>query len=384
MGVTALSLFIIRNEIKEVKRLLNPRYPFVWFIIFFLVHIVGLINTENIDFAVADIGMKVSLIGVPLFLILTKIRIRTEDLIRGYLAALLIALAYCYAFAIYRSFSAPEDNHWAYFTESYFSAFMHRSYFATYLALGSLMAVYKFFEAKKGRIYYFLIGFVMMVSTILTFSKAGILIIVVLMIPLVFYLIAKHYGKLSAFVAIGLMITSLTLAFSLSDKLSGRFKYMISGFENHQATSNTSVESSAARMIMWSTSMQVFSENLSIGVGTGDVRDALDRRNTELGNLGVVEHSLNSHNQYLNTGVQLGLMGLIPLILMMLTALGVAIRDHNMILVLMVLTFSMTMLFESFLETQAGLIPVTLFILLFSLQALKSKQQDALKESKNM
>jgi O-antigen ligase len=110
-------------------------------------------------------------------------------------------------------------------------------------------------------------------------------------------------------------------------------------------------------------------------VGTGDVRDALDQRNEELGNLGVVEHSLNSHNQYLNTGVQLGLVGLLPMFFAFLTSFAIAIRKRNLILFITTSTFVLTMLFESFLETQAGLIPVTLFLLLLSLKVLEKDKE---------
>jgi len=376
MGVTALSLFFIRNDISDIKRLLSPRYPFVWFIIFFLVHVVGLINTENMDFAVADIGMKASLIGIPIFLILTKLRLRMETMVLGYLGALLFALLICYAYAVFRSFDAPEDNHWAYFTESYFSFLMHRSYFATYLALGTLIAVYKFFVSTKGRAYYLLIGIILLISTVLTFSKAGILILVVLMIPMAYYLIARYYSRTYGLIAVGVFAGVFAITVVSSSTLTTRFKFMVSGLVNNQTTSNTTIESSASRMIMWSTSMQLFSENALVGVGTGDVRDELDKRNAELGNTGVVEHSLNSHNQYLNTSVQLGLLGLIPLLLAMITALVVAIRKRHLILFMTVSAFMLTMLFESFLETQAGLIPVTLFTLVLTLRLLDSPEKN--------
>ena len=222
----------------------------------------------------------------------------------------------------------------------------------------------------------------MFAGMIQTYSKAGILIFAVLMIPLVYYLIAKKFSKLYGLLAVGVFALVLVVSIGSNSRLSDRFEHMVSGFVNHQKSGNTSIESSASRMIMWSTSIQLFSENVLIGVGTGDVRDELDKRNAKLGNLGVVEHSLNSHNQYLNTSVQLGLMGLIPLILSMLTALIVAIRKRNLILVLMVKAFVITMLFESFLETQAGLIPVCLFTLLPTLILLKQDSEPK-KESPN-
>lgn len=370
MIIAGLSLILVRNDWSEIKRLLNPKYPFIWFIIFFLVHIVGLINTENVEFGTADIGMKASLIAIPVFLVCTKLTLKLYHIVSAILIALFIACLINYSYAIFRSIYNAEDNQWAYFTESYFSYNMHRSYFATYLAIGTLISVYRLFDQAKNRPLYILLSIVFAISTFLTFSKAGILILFVLMIPLSFYLIKKYYGRLYAFIGIGSLVILMGVGVASSQTLSNRFSTMVSGLVNNQTEKNTSQESSAARMIMWSTSMELLSENTLVGVGTGDVRDELDKRNLQLGNLGVVEHSLNSHNQYLNTGVQLGLMGMIPLIMSMLTALILSIKKRNLIFFLMVVCFILTMLFESFLETQAGLIPVTLFTLLYALKLL--------------
>jgi O-antigen ligase len=140
---------------------------------------------------------------------------------------------------------------------------------------------------------------------------------------------------------------------------------MIEGATKVRTVNNPTIESSASRAIMWSTAMGLFSENVVIGVGTGDVSNALDERNLELGNTGVAEKSLNAHNQYLNTAVQLGLAGLIPLLLIFITSFVRAVKTKLIEGILLTLILFLTLMFESFLETQAGIIPVTLLLLLF-------------------
>lgn len=375
MIIAGLSLILVRNSLKNVKTLLNPKYPFIWFIIFFLVHLVGMLNTTNTSFGSADIGMKASLIAIPVFLICTRIKLKLYHIVTTILIALFIACAINYSYAIFRSIYNAEDNQWAYFTESYFSFNMHRSYFATYLALGTLISVYRVFVTRNNKLFYAIASVVFFVSTFLTFSKAGILILFILMIPLSFNLIQKFLGRTKALLGMGLIVGTMVIGVLTIPTLNSRFKTMINGVRTHQVSANESQESNAARMIMWSTSLDLIAEYPLVGVGTGDVRDALDRRNVELGNLGVVEHSLNSHNQYLNTGVQLGLMGMIPLLLSMLTAFALSIKKRNIIFSLMMMSFMMTMLFESFLETQAGLIPVTLLTLLFSLKSIDLEEK---------
>jgi O-antigen ligase len=367
MIIAGLSLFLIRTDLTSFKEKWSIRHPYIWFILFFLSHVAGLWNTTNMDFAIADIGMKASLILIPLFFMATRLNLNRNHIINGYLIALLLATLICFGYAIFRSIYNAEDNQWAYFTESYFSYMMHRSYFATYLALGTLMAVYMLFKSENRKWLYFVMIALFAVSTVLTASKAGVLILALLMIPLGFYLMVKRFNVFWGSFSLVVMFIFGFIALQASSNLSERFEKMITGLTETKTENNTAVESNSSRIIMWSTSSQLFKENLMTGVGTGDVKDELNKRNTELGNLGVVEKNLNAHNQYLNTGVQLGLLGLIPLLMVLITSLGKAMRTRDIILSLVIFTFATTMLFESFLETQAGVIPVTYILLLFVL-----------------
>lgn len=141
---------------------------------------------------------------------------------------------------------------------------------------------------------------------------------------------------------------------------------MFQGATSVQTINNPTVESSASRAIMWSTSVKLIKENPILGVGTGDVSDELDKKNLELGNTGVAKSSFNSHNQYLNTGVQLGCIGMISLLMVFIMSFRQAYRAGKFELFILSILLFATLLFESFLETQAGIIPVTLLLLLFS------------------
>ena len=370
MIVTSLSIFVKHNNWQGIKKLISLRYPFVWFIFYFFAHIIGLLNTENFEFAFSDLGMKMSFIVVPLFLIGARIKINFNALANAYITGLIIACVICYVYAVYRSIHYPEDNHWAYFRESYFSFMMHRSYFATYLALGALISLILFFEAAKFKFFYGFAGVLFVVSMLLTNSKAGVVILVVLMLPLIYYLLGKHYRKIYGLIGVGVAILAMVAVVNLSSNLKARLAKMVNEVVNTEPTQSDSIESNASRLIMWSTSLELFKENPLLGVGTGDVKDELNKRNKALGNYAIAEHSLNAHNQFLNSAVQLGIVGLIPLLGIFVTGLFVGIRRKKTIIIVMQLTFMLTMFFESFLETQAGIIPVTLFSLLFVLKAI--------------
>lgn len=362
-----ISTVVYSVSFSEAKERLKPSKPLFWFMLFYLFHLIGLTYTDNMSFGWNDLGIKLSFLLVPLILAFNAFRLSKRQLIDVFIAGLVLSAAIALSKATFKSIYYPEDNHWAYFTESYLAFSMHRSYYATYMAFGVLLAVERFFE--KHLLKYALAAILFGVITVLTFSKAGILIMVFLLIPLLFILVYRNWGKWLAATGTIVVILAVSGALWVSPTLTTRFSKMIDGITIFSTTNNTSVESNESRLIMWSTSLKLINENMLLGVGTGDVSDALDEKNLELGNTGVAERSLNAHNQYLNSWVQLGIGGFILLAMILITGMGVALRTRNLALVFFILVVSMTMCFESFLETQAGIIPVTLLITLFVIKA---------------
>lgn len=368
MIVLGLTLFIRRRSLNEMIHNFKLNQPHIWFLIFYLAHAIGALYSENMDSAVNDLGIKFSFFILPILLTWSESRLTFSKVIELFLLGLVIAMVVLYSYAIFRSIYNVEDNHWAYFTESYLSFHMHRSYFATYVAIGSLLAVHRYFTSKK--IWYIGLSLLLGITTILTISKAGILILIVTILPLIVILSVRYYSWLRGTVIVFGVIAIVVLAFFTVPRFKARFAIMFTGTPTEIATTNNpSVESNAARVIMWTTSAELIKEHPLLGVGTGDVSDEMDRRNFEKGNLGVAEKSMNAHNQYLNTGVQLGLLGLIPLLMILAVTFRSAVKERSLPLLLILTVIALTLLFESFLETQAGIIPVTLLISLFALKS---------------
>jgi O-antigen ligase len=348
-------------------------------VIFFAAHVIGLIHSDDIDFGIEDIGMKMSLLLVPIFFSIARLNVRLRQLIGLYLLGLIISWLVFYGYAAGRSIYYPENNNWGYFQESYLSFNMHRSYYATYNAIGSLFATILLFRTRNWK--YLLLILLAAATTILTFSKAGVLILIILIVPLLYFLLTRYLKRLYA--AFGMITISVILVSSINfnQGLKDRFQQMFDKVSNVQTEQNTSVESNTSRLIMWSTSLIIFKENLAIGVGTGDVQYAMNDKNMELGNTGVAKENYNAHNQYLNTAVQLGLMGLLPLLMIIMSSILLSIQKRSLVLLMMTLAFAATFSFESFLETQAGIVPVTLFLSIFAVKSLETNNSKNTKVS---
>jgi O-antigen ligase len=363
--VFLLVVWFNREEKKPFfKRLLNFRQQEFWFVLFFLVHILGMFWSENTVFGISDISMKLSFFILPTILLLAKINITAKQIQQVFLFGLTFSLFLLYSMAIFKSIYNEEDNRWEYFLESEFSGFMHRSYYATYLSIGAVISFVQFFNLSERKIYgslFFLFSF----SLLLTMSKAGVIVYLFSMLILIFWLfLKKKMFVIGGITIIGLLSVILTMGyFNLG--VSQRLYEMVKTENGVKTINNSSTESNNARIIMWSTSLKVIKENLPFGTGTGDIKDELIKKNISLNNMGVVKSKLNSHNQFLNSAVQLGILGIIAMCGIFITQLYKAISLKSVDLFLMTFIFILSFLVESFLETQAGIIPFTLMSLLF-------------------
>jgi len=81
-----------------------------------------------------------------------------------------------------------------------------------------------------------------------------------------------------------------------------------------------------------------------------------------MGYTGLVRERFNPHNQFIQTAVALGIMGLLPFLLWMFIPLVLAIRRRDLLLILFLFLFFMNALPESLIERQAGVVFTVFFL----------------------
>jgi O-antigen ligase len=199
-----------------------------------------------------------------------------------------------------------------------------------------------------------------------TLSKAGIICYLVF-IPafLIFQVIKLKNYKIIGALSILILFFGSYLTFS-SSLLAVRFRKIPEVFENVKLQNNPSTESNISRLLMWNSSWEVIKKNPIFGTGTGDYDDELTRMSKSLGNTGVAEKRYNSHNQFLNTFVQLGIIGFLILLGNFIFSLFHASIESNWLAFFIFSTFFVNFLFESFLETQAGIVLFCVFVVVLN------------------
>lgn len=375
LGILFIASIFIRRSWEEFKaRLFSWKSVGFWSICFWLYHIVGMAWTSNGAFGWSDIGMKASFIAVPVIAALGRLTIQPRMFAAALAGMLSVTVIGLLAYASWKSWYYPEDNHWAYYFESEYSTFIHRSYWATYTALAASWMLYAFWFGNRNlRFWFGCCWLLLSVSTFLTISKAGIIIWMLLTAIVFIHLIrSRKWWKIALVGGVAFVGLVGFLLFS-SSRIASRFQEIPKAISEVKTENNPAVESNTARIIMWSTSIKVIKTSWLAGAGTGDVKDVLIAKNTELGNTGAAEKQLNSHNQFLNTWVQLGIVGFLLLLALFVITFRNAMRLKSPYGILFVVTMVITMCFESFVETQAGIVPFCLLLMFVNHRAIEKK-----------
>lgn len=342
---------------------------------FYLLHVLGLTWTTNMDAGLFDLEVKLSFAVLPL-IFSTSYRMTPRQLravIFSFIAGVVVATLICTGQSIYHWLQpGRRQGKWFWFFGKYWVFHMHLGYFAMYInmAMGAIVW-YLTYDWKRirlpRRIFWFgLIAF-LATAEFLTTSKNGILTLIVVGVLVLVYVVYKQkrywLGGIS-FVALAALCFTIWKA---SPRVRYRFE---TAWKVMQETDHdpASIESTAIRSFAWESAGAVFEDNLLLGVGTGDVRAELNAVYAEKGYTGALEKNINAHSMYFQVAVCFGILGLLSMLLMLGTAFWVSLRQRKRLLSLFLLIVMIYMATESLFEVQAGVLFYTLFgsILLYA------------------
>ncbi|NOZ45505.1 MAG: aminotransferase class I/II-fold pyridoxal phosphate-dependent enzyme [Chlorobi bacterium] len=195
---------------------------------------------------------------------------------------------------------------------------------------------------------------------ILLSSKAGIIIGFLIIFISALTLIITYFRKKAAYIIGVLTLVFLLFAYYLVNH-NLRFQILLNRINSehiHKA------EKRDMRLDVWYSSIQVIQENFLFGVGAGDIKDNLFEK-YEANNFHTgVERQYNSHQQFLETFIGQGIIGLFLLLFLLVIPFYKSIEEKNFLWFSLVFIVFMNFLFESMLNTIAG---VTFFGFFYSL-----------------
>lgn len=376
--------FLVLYSIINYKQFIHSfkrakKQPFFYIALsLFVIHLVGLIYTVNFRYALKDIDIKIPLLLFPLILIGKSYK---QDIITRIMKAFILGCLIGGIGSVYNGFLIYIDtgkiNSVLYRGMDFV---MHSSYFALYLvfSLGYLLMKTKSSEKLTSRnlVVKFIVILLFFLLIVLLNSRAGILSLGITFLFLFFYFL-KEKSKKSFYFFIVILLISGSFLISGSGKLFKRFNNLVSK-EQIQLGNKNDINKKDLRIAILTVGIETFKKNPIIGVGTGDVKDELIEGYQEYGFLKGFQRNYNAHNQYLQFLIAFGIIGLVIFLIWLFYPLIEAIGNQNYFFMFLIILISFNFLFESMLETKAGVEFFAFFYVLFFISKEKVKNVELL------
>jgi O-antigen ligase len=344
---------------------------------FYLLHIVSLTYSSDIQYALFDLQTKLPFLFFPFFFSSFSFSdSEVSQFKKAFIAGAVVAGILCLFYAI---ISYMQTRQVAVFFYEQYSHFMHPAYFAVYLTLAVLFLFEIFFKPESSPLsksfitlaISFLLANVVLLSS-RTASVTALFVVVSYLLVLVFrkrivrgdwiyilfivlctffvqYRAVKKYNRFS-------QVTE-TITQSVTQK---KIAPQTETGSAHELNSTT------AHYLIWQNAISLVKSHPVFGVGAGDVHEELNREFMKNGFAKGAEGSFNAHNQFLNTGVALGLIGLLLLLAVLLYPALLSFQSQDWIYFFLLGVIFLNCLTEALLERQAAILVFAFFYSLFA------------------
>ena len=148
-------------------------------------------------------------------------------------------------------------------------------------------------------------------------------------------------------------------------RLRVRIYEVIWEIDQYRKGANPSGHSLTQRLEYLRTGWALFRENPLMGCGTGDIRNAFDRKYEEMNSPLLPEWRLRAHNQFLSFMIAFGLAGFFLILLALIVPAFLERRSGSFFTLMFFLVSLLSFLNEDTLETQAGVAFFAVFYSLF-------------------
>lgn len=251
------------------------------------------------------------------------------------------------------------------------SPIMHPGYMATYVGIAMLIAIYFIRTSAKGstlkKYWISIVLFAMMM--ILLQARINLLALLAVLgigVLALAWLKRKYVLFSLPFIGIALLFAAISFApTSVSDRYFQLpdFDYDISGDESD-------FNSATYRLAIWKCSGKVIADDILLGTGIGDNRDALIDSYEENQFWQGVDREFNAHNQYLETLIAGGIIAFLLLCVMLIVIARHGYRKRDYLLIAVLGFFSISLLTESMFERMWA---VVLFTVLMPVLVISKK-----------
>ena len=403
--LSPIILLIVFNWLLAPKQIIvgfkaNINNPgLILLVLFYAIYLIGMCYSTNLKFGREELETKLSFIVFPF--VLSTYSQSCKDFIDKYLKFFVFGCLFyatiCFLVALYR-YVKPEyiiingletNLGIGCFYYTNLSIFLHPSYSAMY-SVFALAILFYFVSTNKLQLNWkwctaiiLLVLFVLMLS-----SKAGWISLSVISCYLftnlfkqkkymLLILISVFLGSMFYILNIKITPVSITRIPKIA-VITGAIKNQ--GILSDSTKDVADTDGSGSRVLVWKAAVDIVKSNFIFGVGTGDAKDVMLEKYIEKGMVSEYKTNLNSHNQYFNTFIPLGIFGFAILVFILAAPFYFYYKRQQLLFKMFVLIAALNFLVESMLEVQAGVIYFVFIYVLLSFSFEKKSKNISTQE----
>ena len=352
----------------------------------YILYLVYAIPTKHLPIALDFLEYKLSLLAFPfLFCFEPKFRVNWKYVFYSFLIAVSLLVIYDLAQASIQYSKTGLLNS---FYSSALSPTHHPTYLTAFLSLAIMISL-RFAKSevslKLKMCFWGLIALFVLMHVPLS-SLSGLLFLVLFFsVAFIYSLIKKRKWSILLITA----ATSAAIVFSVlkvKPSLSKNIENVIALVNEYADSPKRFVQTrpfpmqgNEARLVLWTVAFDIFKEH-PMGVGLGNLEEMMHQRLVELGLNKQADLNYNPHNQYLQIAGELGIIGLLLFLGILLYGVIWAISSKNWLLTLVMLSLMFNCFFESMLQRQSGIVFYCFWICILTSVLSETKTKFVLKE----
>jgi len=358
------------------------------FSLFFALHIAGVAYSDNSKDGFFEVEKKLAFLFIPIIAASGKVPSKSDFnfLKKGFIIAcgILVISSLCIpAISMFNdepaqllNFDSITYQHfhqlnpaasawWEYFSYIQIGSWieMHPAYFSMYLIFCVIILLQEMFDKMKVSITSISIIVLFTVFISLLSSRMAIISYLLILIGLpIFNAIIRRNYKIAIVPAFSIVLLFVVIWINPVSRFRIIQEPVTTSYDTNP--SNTIWNSVSFRVLEWKASIDELKQSWMAGVGPGDTQDALHAQYFKYGKK-VADLNYNAHNQYLQTMLELGVPGIILLLICIYSPLfkNVPLSAEHIAFILL---FGLMCFTESMLSAQKGIIFFTLFQSLYN------------------
>ena len=342
------------------NNLIKSRNTLLAMVCFFLCYLISAFYSDNQEIAWKGVVLKSSFLYFPILFSLTKWDLKkTKMIFDFFILGCFCNLILSYGFVILDSEGGLKLNE---FISSNLSFSFHRSYIAMYINIAIILNTILLFSKRINEtigviVFRWTSQFLFSLFVIMLSSRSGLLTwFISIILIILFQIFTQKKIVKSLFFAFGMIFIFFFSINNLSF-LGGRMEETVQTItnSNYEKDVNGKYTSTGIRVGIWKASLSVLKSSPLFGIGVGDAKDELIKMYQEKRMKLCYESKFNSHNQYLDTGLAIGVVGMLLLCLIVFFSF-INFGKLTILTVAMMAVIGGSLFVESMLERQAGVI----------------------------